>query len=98
MPTLPIAPSLIKKLDLAVDDYSFDFTPALAAGDSIASSPTNPLVRSGDVVAVKRSLVGNVLAIRLSGGTVGVVSEVVLQATSTNGESPAFSLMVQVVS
>lgn len=93
--TLPIAPRSITKLDVTTEDYSFDFSPALAAGDAVASSVT-PLVRAGDVVCVVKSLVGNVLTVRLSGGTVGLLCEVVLQVVTTGGARPAWALAVQI--
>jgi hypothetical protein len=94
--TLPVAPRSITKLDVAVEDYSFDFTPVLAVGDSVASSVA-PLVRLGDVVAAVKSLVGNVITIRLSGGTAATSCEVVIQVITTGGAKPAWALAVQIV-
>lgn len=95
--TLPVAPRSISKLDVAIVDYSFDFTPVLAVGDAVASSVT-PLVRIGDVVAAVKSLVGNVIAIRLSGGTAATACEVVIQVITTGGARPAWALGVQITS
>lgn len=94
---LPVAPRRIEKLDLAIEDYSFDFSPVLAAGDSVASAG-NPVVRVGTVVAVKRSLVGNVLSVRLSGGTAGMLCEVIVQVTTASGAQPAHAFQVQITS
>lgn len=95
--TLPTAPKKITKLDVATMDLSFDFTPVLAVGDTLVAADA-AVVRVGDVIAVKRSLVGNVVTVRLSGGTAGVLSEVIVQGTAGSGERPAWSFVVQVVS
>lgn len=94
---LPVAPRSITKLDVAVEDYSFDFTDALAAGDAAATAVT-PLVRTGDVVATLKSLVGNVLSFRLSGGTPGTACEVVIQVVTTGGARPAWAMAVLITS
>lgn len=32
--TLPTAPKRVTKVDIAIDDYTFDFAPAIASGDT----------------------------------------------------------------
>lgn len=93
--TLPTAPKRVTKVDIAIDDYTFDFAPAIASGDTPSSASV--LVRSGDVTAAMRSQVGTVVTVRLSGGTPGKVSEIAVQMVTTSGERPTWTFMVQVV-
>lgn len=83
-------------------NYTFDFTPFLAAGETISAPVASASVYSGNdaspsAILGSPSASGNVVTLPLTAGVIGVIYEVSVTVTTSAAQTPRLSGYLAIV-